>query len=1020
MLVGFRKLTIPLCLCMLLWPGLSIQASPQGPRFNPRTFTTADGLPANQVTALLQTSDRFLWVGTRFGLVRLDGHEVQHFNQANTHELAATSETITGLCEEGGGLWITTARGIVRMGNGLRSSVTRKEGLPSLNILAVTRRSRGGIWIGTHSGAGWISAAGTNIVVEKVAVVENVPVDAILETRDGAVWFGVRSRLLRWIPGEAKAETVHVCHGGRYVSELIEDKAGRVWFTETRNGQLFVADSSTARPWPLPEDGAGSGGSITALGILDGELLFARGTDGDIYRLAGSNFVHYARTGAKVAVLRRDGNAWWVGTGNAGVLRLSPRAFHSLASGNPRLDHVYSIAAGTNGQMWLGTEGGAVRVEGDKSERVRFEGNRDQVMSVHSIFVDRERSVWAARGGVGVWKLAGGLFRHQFPTAAVPPNWRVWAIAQDPEGGMWFGSDNGVFRQSGSDLVRVGAEHGLVEKDVRAIAFGPNGALWVGTYRHGLWRLAGDRLTIYNVANGLANNEVHVLRFDRAGRLWVGTQNGLSLYADDRWFTFTTAHGLFDNVFNEIQEDATGRMWFACNRGVYWMEQKELLEVAAGRRPRAGHVAYGERDGMATSETTGEYQPSSAIDAGGCFWFPTARGVAQIDPLDAPPRARVPAVFIEAVVADGEAFFNGRWARPLDTLRAERSGTPITDKVRLRPGQNRYIEFSYAAPVFDAPEAVRFEYKLEGQDRSWIRAGSHRSAFYANLRPGTYRFLVRAWHSGGTGEESSAVLGLRVPPRFFQTWWFRAVVGATCLGLIVAFVIGRMRVRQRMLDLEHVAALEQQRSRIAQDMHDELGAGLTKIAILSEVAKRELPEPGRAGAQIDAISETARDVVDGLAEIVWTVNPANDTLDTLCAYIREHAGEFFERTGVECEFDIPLQLPATMVTAEFRRNIFYSAKEIMTNAARHSKAGRVAVRIRLEEEAGVQMFRIQISDDGRGFDAGSIPPFRQGLANIRKRIHALAGTVEWHSNVPHGTRVLIAVPLVLKVEAQTR
>ena len=212
--------------------------------------------------------------------------------------------------------------------------------------------------------------------------------------------------------------------------------------------------------------------------------------------------------------------------------------------------------------------------------------------------------------------------------------------------------------------------------------------------------------------------------------------------------------------------------------------------------------------------------------------------------------------------------------------------------------------------------------------------------------------------------------------------------------------------------MERDAALELQRSRIAQDMHDELGASLTKIAILSEVAKRELESKTSNTLSLNAISETAREVVDGLGQIVWTVNPSNDTLESLCAYLREYAGEFFERTNIACEFDIPMELPEVVVTAEFRRNIFLAAKEILTNVARHSSAQRVRIKIRADLEAEKRReFMLQISDDGCGFDAARVSRFSSGLGGIRERIGKLGGTVTVTSAPGTGTMVTVSVAI---------
>jgi signal transduction histidine kinase len=232
------------------------------------------------------------------------------------------------------------------------------------------------------------------------------------------------------------------------------------------------------------------------------------------------------------------------------------------------------------------------------------------------------------------------------------------------------------------------------------------------------------------------------------------------------------------------------------------------------------------------------------------------------------------------------------------------------------------------------------------------------------------------------------------------------LLGALGLAALVrAIVLRRVRTRIRLLEQQH--ALEKERSRIARDMHDELGASLTRIALMSEIAADEPEMRGPAARQLGEIAQAARSVSGTLDQIVWTVNPRNDTLERLVGYLAEFATEYLAPTGLNLHLDLPAEVPMQIMPSETRHEVLLAAKEALNNVVKYAQAREVALRVALDDGT----LRIVIVDDGRGFDPQAIAPFSNGLANLRQRLADLGGSAEIESQPGAGATVTLVLPL---------
>jgi signal transduction histidine kinase len=328
-------------------------------------------------------------------------------------------------------------------------------------------------------------------------------------------------------------------------------------------------------------------------------------------------------------------------------------------------------------------------------------------------------------------------------------------------------------------------------------------------------------------------------------------------------------------------------------------------------------------------------------------------------------------------------------------------------KLHLPPGHRR-VEFDFSAFSFQAPENVQFRYRLHGFDEDWVDAGTRRTASYPRLPGGNYAFEVTACNNDGDWNNHGARLNLTVAPFFWQSWWFRSAVLALFTANIIAIVryVSFRRLRRRLIVLEQQSALQRERARIAKDIHDDLGASLTQIAFLGELAQQDQGEPEKAAERVGKISATARQAITSLDEIVWAVNPRNDTLAHLIDYAGQFAVDYLRLADVRCRLDFPEQSPPRELSTDLRHNLFLVIKEALHNIVKHARASEVWLRIKYSGLA----LDIVVGDNGRGFEREPDDALADGLRNMRQRMADIGGECRVESQPGAGTKIILHLP----------
>ncbi|HTA31622.1 MAG TPA: triple tyrosine motif-containing protein, partial [Candidatus Cybelea sp.] len=452
-----------------------------------------------------------------------------------------------------------------------------------------------------------------------------------------------------------------------------------------------------------------------------------------------------------------------------------------------------------------------------------------------------------------------------------------------------------------------------------------------------------------------------------------------------------------------------GNLWLGSYAGVFRISKKELNQSTSAPDRVVHCVAYGLEDGLPSLECQGGFQPSGYKSRNGWLWFPTIKGLVVVNPEKVGRNSLPPTVVIEDVIVDGTSH-------PGTDPRGQNSaGWPA--KTIIPPGNER-IEFQYTALSFSAPNGVHFKYRLEGLEKDWEDAGTKRSALYSHVPPGTYDFHVMACSVEGVWNEIGATVAVAILPYFWETKWFLAlnvVAGLVAVASIARYVSSRT-MQQRLQLAERERAIEKERSRIAKDIHDELGASLTEITLLSEFAQEPTASQPQVQADMQKITAKARNLTQMMDEVVWAVSPQNDSLEKFVTYTCSFAEEYLQTAKIACRLEVPELLPEIILTADVRHNLFLVVKEALNNVVKHAAASEARIQIALENRNLI----LTVQDNGKGFlQNGAVASDhsvsagcqRDGLANMRKRTESIAGKMDLDTMPNRGTCVKLTITL---------
>jgi len=950
-----------------------------------RTWTARDGAPQG-IRALAEGADGTLWVGSASGLYRFDGRAFSPFRSpAGETELPIDAVSTLWVARDGT-LWVGFFdAGIARVRDG-RVTVYASAGEQQLRVVKSLREAR--------DGSIWATSAQASVVrfgADQEWHEEPIPdaaaggrVFAALDSAD-ILWVSQKGRLYRRDIRESRYTETNVPNDWLFGFTEVPD--GSFWIAdydgEHGRARLQHVDRLGRLIGELPEVG------WTAYHIAyrsDGSLIYASQTDGLLLlsreMLAGERraathprpeaFAHSQGLSANAAsaLLRASDGTLWVGT-PAGLDRFRAALFRPLLAERKAGD--WTVCANEQGEVWVAhSEGELRKVVHGVTRIVAAPGD------VQNVFCGNDGYTWLVAPN-GIWSAHGEKLTFLPPMPGVKP----YGIA-----GVVATSDHTLFAKVGGTKTA-------------------GGGVW--QYKDGTWtRLDGP----------VFGKRSLVIYLDREDRLWMGLRDEIGLPTATGGETFSaagiglvyalleTSHGFFaagagglavhrgsrfemlsfeDSTFtralNGLVEAGNGDLWLNAARGIVRIPARELEAGLANPsyRMKAELVTEGDFTGGGSAYYG---DATAARDADGKLWFASRNGPFSFDPAQRTAGGRPPILTIRSIAADRIPLGPGRSFEP----------RPQTLEVRY-----------FGAHLAD-PDRVIYKYRLAGLEDSWQEAGARTEAVYTRLPPGTYTFHVMASSGNDVWTQPVSSAPFVVLPSFYQTSWFRVLCIAAALLLIFAIITLRVRALTRGIRARAEERADE-RIRIARELHDTLLQGVQGLLLNFHVAAQKLAPDDASKAMLERSLSTADRIILEGRNRVSSLRSEQLTDAELVASI-ENAGIDL-RSDANIEFTVTRSGSAATLTPHVADEIFWIAREALANAFRHASATRIA----LELHYGARYFRMNVTDNGRGFDASNgEKEGHWGLRGMTERARRLGGQLRVHSSPTDGTQIVVSVP----------
>lgn len=963
--------------------------------------------PSGAVFASAQTPDGYMWFGTLTGLYRFDGVRYERFSPKTTplfthariNHLAVTTDgrlwVASGHPGPGRGSWERGGPGLWVLQDGRFQS--RSAGLPSPWVMALTAGPNNELWVGTHEGLAVIN----DDAVTKLGWPPNTD-HAVYHVRPdakGRVWVGAQTGLSRFAAG---AFTLVIPKFFALFSSQGPDKG--LWMTNMHDVYRLPAD---ADEWQVWTNGKAVGvAQIRAVAQDAGGTVWVGGSgiaavDSKTMQGTPPPALDGSADPDRLMILSlfadREGGVW-AGSREAGVFQGMPArvANYGKREGMPG-DVGFNVLGTADGFVYLAFGSGMMRVYDDKFESLP-QTNDAPERPVHGMAQAPDGAVWMADYSSNLYRFDGVNY-SKFKVTHKGQNGTATTLAFDPQGQLWVAWDEGGVSWFEPSTLAV-RELALTERGSLGVADGlcggrhlvgtarKQGGAWFGGYQGGISQVTNSSATC--IKEGLPEGSLMGLHEEPDGALFFGINGvaGLFRRKDGRISRYT--HGLQTSPFG-ITSDGAGNLWFGSAAGAFKVKrafldaaERQMASPSEAATAPIPWLAFTYEDGLRSEESFGGTSPAAAVGHDGRFWFPSLRGVSAVADPDRLGSPFISPPFVERIRA------NGREVHVSSVL-----------EIPAGPGT---LDITYTSPAFTLPHQLAFEYKLAGFDKDWVQAHGRRTAFYTNLPPRKYQFLLRVRRGAGQPVQSKAPLRIAFAPYFYERPIFYVLV-ALILGGIV-FLIHRLRLAQ--LEARH-SIIHVERARLARELHDHLGQGFTAIGFALDALRSRLK-----GNDSARVAEQARGLLEHCQtetrRLVWDLRSEAERHPDLESALRE----VVQRAHVEGGPRVALATEGqSRVSGLARHELPLIAQEAITNALRHAKAKTISVVL----ASSATQTTVTVTDDGQGFppQPGGGMPTRAGhfgMVGMEERARRLHAALLIHSGPGVGTEVSITVPNV--------
>ena len=942
------------------------------------TYTTKDGLLSNRILTMMQDSRGYLWIGTADGVSVFDGVTFKNYTPAD------------GLA----GSYVTS--------------------------IIESKKAPGTMWIGTLDGGLCMFANGTFRKIDLGT--SSTQVFSLMEDLEGTLWCGTNDLVL-----QVREDTVTPFHRElipRGETGIVEGSDSLVYIASQM--ALFVHSNRSGVLRPIDLD-------LTRGVLLAGINKDTKGdvwgasTDSTVYHFRGAMLLEKRHIGTRSnypMVFDNDDELWFGGVFRIPLNQLAGgRPIHYTTENGLPGGIVYPLLVDSEDNIWFGSwDNGLVKLA--EKDIVSFPAKIHD--SKNAVIADDHGRLWGlAVDGVYEYWLASDGSWHQTRHLIGPPSNPLLhgSTGAFAHGYLWIGCNDRTIKgyrvrashptmPSSMTLVRtISFKQRLFTEDlfgvhsdrdnnlwcvigntlevvdvsgeprvIRRIASPPlpsnafvnslwkdrRGNVWIGEYNLGLFLLPygsshDDTVMHFTTKNGLPDNSIRSITEDRDGRVWIGTRfGGLAVYEDGKFTTISTKDGLLSNHIRGMACDSTGTMWLGTSLGPMYINTRD-----------------NKRFGW-NNELLGIRANACGVHAQGFLWFATSNGLTLYQHSKHRLNTNAPPVYITSFTVNGQSF-------------------DVGSPAALSYQQNNCV-IGFVGISLRDESAVRYQYRLQGVDTSWGSPTSQRSVTFATLSPGTYAFEVKAINADGITSAAPAAVSFTIHPPFWQRWWFIALCVLAAAG--VGYALYRYRI-EKLLEVERL------RTRIASDLHDDIGSGLTRIAILSDMAlKQSTQDEVSADSPMRTVGFVARELHEVMTDVVWAIGPEREGSGSPLRRIKVFATEMCEGAGVALRFSADEKLDQMVLTPQVRRAVLMIGKEAITNVVRHAMCTEVLVNLGASEK----FFRISVEDNGKGFATGNLPRM-SGLVNMQRRAEKAGGSLKVLSTPGSGTRVEAHIPL---------
>ncbi len=972
-----------------LLAALLAPAAPRAEQIPFRRFDVRDGLAHSRVTSVVQDPLGYLWFGTWEGISRFDGYQFDNFGPAQNIDPPIVFEMA---CHADGRIFAALwGGGVVRSagigGTDADVGFTRfrlASDVESNRVYDLALDSGDSLWCLTMGGLyRAASAAGPAPEFERLDL---VPLASAIEADPlGGLWIGVGGALLERRAGQWNRlrEPAGVDTSAIISIDWIGD--GNLLILRERDAQVLHAGRGywTSLAVPLRP------GQRIQCGVRDRSGRYWIGTTRGLLRKDAGGWTTLTMSqGLSDDYVRslfadREGNVW-IGTNQIGVCRFSGERIvaYTRFQGSPDREAL-KVVQSLDGAIYATTAGDGILRIGERENTIVPGSNRHPFASLDYRLVQDTRGDWWIGCPEGALRFKGPELKltddARLPLPGAPGGESMIAVTCDPAtGAIWFGSQRRLYRAAPDDSAPDGiawTDFGEVPgvSGVRKILPLRSGELWIAGFE-GIARMREGKMEAIGASAGLPNTDARSLFEDRDGRLWIGHRfGGVSVTADPgadqpEFANLDSSKGLSSGTVWSIAADSAGFIYLGTGRGLNRLDP-DLRRI----------THFTTSDGLA-----GETVHFCDRLRDGRVWLATSGGVCRFSPDHEDTQGPPPPIYIKRIQVEGEEVdLHG--------------GEPARIGQIVVPPDRNFLSVEFVGLYFRGDHPLRYEYRLEGGMEDWSPPTEQRSMQYARLAPGRYRLFARAVAPDGSRSSVPAEISFEVLRPFWQQAWFLAL-GALLLG---SAGVGLHRLRTR-----HLIAMERIRGQIALDLHDDVGSGLSEIAVLTEVARRQAHAAD--GAHLEQTAELARALREKMSDIVWSVDPRRDSLVDLIRRMRQTAMNLLEAGGIDVEFTAPGEKVVDRVglTPDRRRHLFLIFKEMLANVARHARASRVRIQVEIDHDA----VRLTVDDDGVGFESKENRE-GHGLRSLEARARALGGRCVVSSTLGRGTRISVTAPL---------